>query len=536
MAEKLIGKCQKFYLSLEKLGKVKEAVCVWLLFMLLVYGVIIGTGTWTSGFHLVDDWQMAKYVDLMDNEGISVWECMRQEVVQDFRLRFRPLYYIYRVLAAAVFGINLQAVSVLVAFEIVVAAVFLYYCARLMNCNIVYSLLFAATNIVGYQSAVWWKLGPQESYGIMVFAIGFWCVLKWQQTSKRRYGIASLIAFLVISVYKESFVLMLPFAGFYLLYRDMEGQKITVANLWNAIKKRLPYYLALLLIFFTVIGLIVFWVGANNVSYVGLDSGQTYQDYKQTWTAVTHGDLKWYMRFCTLMSLILLTYWEKTKKLGWEIFLAVMVVLPQVVTYSKPGIAERYIIPAVFGVAFFFIIVGCNFKPLSGKRRIAYVLCLCLMLAAHARAALIEANYFVYRGNSIKTMLETTLELVEEDGDKKVLSCFAPNAEGNLTMYYWFRVHGFTEMYNWYEEDQMIGKSSGSGYAGKSTLDEMDIVVMYNREDRHWCYEPTLDLSDFQEIKCGTITMYTRKEDETGTAKQTIGARVYCDGELEKGL
>lgn len=44
------------------------------------------------------------------------------------------------------------------------------------------------------------------------------------------------------------------------------------------------------------------------------------------------------------------------------------------------------------------MIVGCNFRPLSGKRRIAYVLCLFLMLAAHGRVVLREAAYFTYRG------------------------------------------------------------------------------------------------------------------------------------------
>ena len=38
----------------------------------------------------------------------------------------------------------------------------------------------------------------------------------------------------------------------------------------------------------------------------------------------------------------------------------------------------------------------------------------------------------------------------------------------------------------------------------------MDVVVMYNEEDRHWCYTPSLDLSDFTEKKCGTLTMYIR--------------------------
>ena len=43
-------------------------------------------------------------------------------------------------------------------------------------------------------------------------------------------------------------------------------------------------------------------------------------------------------------------------------------------------------------------------------------------------------------------------------------------------------------------------------------FDDMDIVVMYNQDDRHWCYTPTLDLSEFTEMKCGTLTIYVRND------------------------
>ena len=166
---------------------------MWALFAALVFGLLIVTGTLTSGFHLVDDWEFAKYVDWMTLEGYSLWDCLREAVGFDLTLRFRPLYYINRVLTAYVFGINLTAMSVVKAFEIVAALAALYYCARQMKCNMVYAALFSLTVMVGYQSAVWWKLGPQESYDIMMFAAGFYFLLKWLSTEKRRYVVISEI-------------------------------------------------------------------------------------------------------------------------------------------------------------------------------------------------------------------------------------------------------------------------------------------------------------------------------------------------------
>lgn len=510
MADKINGRVNEFYKLLEKLGKRKEAVLVWAFFSLIVFGVVLGTGTLTSGFHMVDDWEFAKYVDWMTLEGVSLWECLKRAVGFDITLRFRPLYYINRVLMAAVFGIDLTAMSVVKASEIVAALVLLYYCARQMKCNMVYAALFSMTVLVGYQSAIWWKLGPQESYDIMMFALGFFLLLRWLGTGRKWYSFASVGAFFLMSIYKEPFILLLPFVGLYVLYEEMKGRKVTFRNLWEAVKRRLPYLLSIGLIFTVEMFLIVFVIGTNNYSYVGLDESITLEQYAQEWSRAAHTDMKWYVRFGSLLVMILLTYWEHVKKLGWEILLTLAVVVPQCITYSKTAMTERYLIPCVVGFAFFFVIVGCNLRPLSGKRRIAYMLCLFLMLAAHSRVVLLEAKYFTNRGESIQTMMESTLDLVKGT-DKKVLACFAPNLEGNRTMYYWFRLHGYDEVFYWEEDERKINRSFGPREDEQAAFEEIDVVLMYNREDRHWCYEPSLDLSEFTEVKCGTVTLYKRK-------------------------
>lgn len=509
MVEKLIRGVHEVYHRLDRLDRKKEAVLVWGFFAVLVFGVVSVMGTLTSGFHLVDDWEFAKYMDWMTLEGRSLWDCLREAVGYDLTMRFRPLYYINRVLMTAVFGINLTAMSIIKALEIVAALTFLYYCARHMKCNMVYAALFALTVMVGYQSAVWWKLGPQESYDIMMFALGFYLLLKWLRTGKRWYSFASVGAFFLMSVYKEPFILLLPFVGLYVLYEEMQGSKVTFLHLWEAVRNRLSYLLAIGCIFAAEMILIVFVIGTNNYSYVGLDESVTLDQYVQAWSLAAHTDMKWYVRFGIVLGLIFLTYWEEMKKLGWEILLTLAVVVPQCITYSKTAMQERYLLPCVLGFAFFFVVIGCNFKPLGGKRRVVYVLCLFLMLAAHGRVVLREAAYFTYRGESIRTMMESTLHLVQGT-DKKMLSCFAPNLEGNRTMYYWFRLHGYDEVFYWEEEEKKINRSFGPREDEQAAFEDIDVIVMYNQEDRHWCYEPSLDLTGFTKINCGTINMYIR--------------------------
>lgn len=512
MVEKWIDKVHSYYEIPERLGKKKEGTVVLILFAALVFGVVCVFGTLTSGFHLVDDWEFAKYVDLMSPGRSKFWECMKTAVGFDLTLRLRPLYYINRVCMAAVFGMNLTAISAVKAAEIVIALFFLYWCARNMGNNAVYSMLFALTIMVGYQSPVWWKLGPQESYDIMMFAIAFYLMLKWLKTNVRGYMIGSLIAFFLMSVYKEPFILLIPFVMLYVVYEEMKGKKLSVEALWNSVKSRWGYLLTLGVIFVVEMILIVFVIGTNNYEYVGLDETISLSQYIETWNGAFHNNLKWYCRFGIIMGMILLTYWEQVKKLGWEILLTAAIILPQVVTYSKTAIEERYILPAVLGYAFFFILVGCNLKALSGKRRILYVMCLVLMLLAHGRVMIREAQYFTYRGRSVQAAMDKTLEIIQSNPDTKVLSCYGPNIEGNRTMYYWFRNHGFDEMWYWDEDRALISRWFGEREDEEEILDNMDVVVMYNKEDRHWCYEPSLDLSDFDETNLGTITMYVRRK------------------------
>lgn len=507
----LTEKVKRLYGMLEEIDRKKERLIVWAFFSLLVFGVILVMGTLTSGFHLVDDWEFVKYVDWMTLEDRSLWDCLREAVGYDLTMRFRPLYYINRVLAAAVFGINLTVMSVIKGIEIIIALVALYYCARRMHCNMIYAFLFSMTVMTGYQSAVWWKLGPQESFGMMLFSVGLYLLLIWLGSGTGWCAIGSVFLFFLMSTYKESFILLLPFIMLYVVYDRMKGKKVTAAALWEAVKGELPYLLTVGLILAVELFLLVFVIGTNNYSYVGLDSQMTLDEYRSAWQLAFTHDLKWYLRFGIILWMILLTYWEQLKKLGWQMVLTLAIVLPQIVTYSKSAITERYILPVVFGFAFFFVIVGCNIKELGGKRKVVYMLCLLLMLAAHGRVTLYEANYFTYRGNSVQTMLDTTLAYTQEHPQTKVLSCLGPNLEGNKTMYYWMRVHGYDDVFYWDEDRMLISKWFGEHEDDEDILENMDVVVMYNREDRHWCYEPSLDLSDFTEQKCGTLTMYFRK-------------------------
>lgn len=519
--KRIQSRCRKVEAAIEGLNKKQEFIIVVLLFVLLVFGIILGMGTLTSGYHLVDDHEFLKWVYQMEEEGESVFEIIRSEVKMDLSIRYRPIHIMARVLETGIFGINLVYYSLVKAVGIVASCIFLYYIGRLMGANKIYSFLFSAVSMTGYQSAVWWKLGTHEEQATLLFAAGFFCLLKYLIGRKKKWAISSVLLFFVMCNVKESYMVLAPFIMLYVVYYellpgDKKGEKFSLKALWLAIKKDLFYLIALASAFIIPITIVVFFVGTNGYDGVGIDSTIPFSAYLTSFSDAFVHDLKWYTRFGILFCLILLTYWEDLKKLWKEILLAVAFVLPQFLLYGQTGINERYILPVSIGYSFFFIVVIMKWKPLKAKRRAVYILGILLLLAANGRGALREADYFRYRGHSVTTMLETVQKMSEENEDIKVLSCFRPNEEGNLTIDYWMRVHGMDNVYFWTEEDQIINKVVDRNlYYREEAYEEqpfedMNIVVMYNKEDRHWCYTPGLDLTDFTELKCGTLTLYVR--------------------------
>lgn len=509
---------RRFHQTFIKEDKRVEAIWVFLLSTLLVFGITIGMGTITCGWHLIDDHEFLRWFYQMKFEGRGVAEIIREWIIEDLNLRYEPLYYTNRILSCALFGIQLELYSVLKSAEIVLSIIFLYYCGRLMGEDKIYSFLFAAVSLVGYQSAVWWKLGPQEAQCTLLFSVGFYCLLKWLRDDQIGWALGSIIAFFLMCNYKESFILLIPFLLLYVLYYDLNksNDKITWSNICKLIQNRLWYYLVLGAIFTAIIIFIIFFVGVNNYDKVGLDASVPWNVYVEAFKDALRTDLKWFYRFGILFFLILLTFWEKFKKMWKEILLIAALIIPQVVIFGQTGIKERYILPSSIGFSLFFIIFVRNKNVLSGKRKIVYQVGIILLLMAHGRVALREADYFRYRGESITTMLEAVIEM--SDGKENILSCFRPNEEGNLVMNFWMAVHGYDNMYFWTEEEQVINKNYSKyevfpeEYYDEKSFDDMNIVVMYNKQDRHWCYEPSLDLSDFTEIKCGTLNIYVRKD------------------------
>ena len=486
----------------------------------IVFIVLCVTGTIDSGYHFVDDHEFLEYRFISSNHLTSASELVKQWVQYDInRGRFRPLYYASRVLLTYVLGTNLVLWSILRGIVVSLSLIFLYYCGKNICGSKTSSYLFALVSMVGFQSAVWWKLGPQEDFATLLFATGFLCELVWLKNRKKGYAIGSIIIFLLMANYKESYIILLPFIAAYVIY-DTFIDCDTVAEMKSEktrLNGRRAYIWMSMIMFLVMILIVLSQVGLNSISESS-EGGQSkialcLSALKNEFAT----DLRWYKLTGIILIAILLTYWEKLKRLWKEIILTLVFLLPQFAIYAESGLTERYILPASVGFAMFFLLFISRAKMLCGKRKALYYAIIAMLLLLNGRSMLVEADYFRYRGNSIQTMMEESEKLMTND-DIKLVSCFSPNEESNITLKYWMLFHGIDQVYYYHEDTHKIDKEfqfdKYQQYTDSNDTElniaDADIVVMYNKDDRHYNHEPTINLSGFRMVKCGTLTMYIR--------------------------
>lgn len=497
--------------KLKAINKKKEFLFVTLFFSILVFGVLIGFRTITSGFKLVDDQMLIRYVYNMEVQGRSVWSVIREELAFDFNERFRPLYYPTRVFLAFLFRDDFVALSILRGLETVFAFIVTYYVGRKLKCSIGYSLVFALVILMGPQSAIWWKLGPQELAGTWLIGLIMLCLLQWRENGKQIWNILGIVLVIVVSLYKESFAILIPAIMLFYVYTELADEKITFLSVVNAIRKNIWSLLALGIFLLFEAAMMVFWVGTDSTSYAGVDLSLGLWFYIKMFlnNFRLHLRLGQYAIWVLLIFCIYRNRWQTIQKYIWQLFYACVIVLPQFVIYAKCGIEERYVIPWIYGVAFFFIIVLCKDENLKDKRRKYYNIALGALIGVNFILTCYEADIFAYRGRNFQNVLDKVMEISDED--TKILAAFEPYGESGFTVTIWGEVVGRPHVYVDQNGECFDRWQIGAGEI--VPFEEIDIVLMYDESHRHYQMapvDPPYDFSDFTITEYGTLKMAVR--------------------------
>lgn len=350
---------------------VKEYLIAGILFTLSIFTFLILTGTITSGLHLVDDHEFyTKSVKLKES---GFWECLVYYVRADLGIRFRPFYQFARVLGVSIFGTNSVLWAICKALEISLSMTFLYTFARLMDVNRFFSTLFAILILTGEQSAVWWRFGPPESLGMLLFSAG---MLVTYHLSKKR-NVFSVLGFIVIlialSMQKESFCVSIP--GFFLLLLALESRGVTKETwkkmLGGFIKRHLLEIVVLTVVFIIEVYMITFVVGVDKIDYAGFHQETSIVEYV---IGILVNMKHWcfpYLLMTIGMPLLAQIEFKRSdiaKAEIVEIVFFMYIFTVEQICHAKSGMSERYLLPWVVCICYFVIING--YRIIKNNKRV----------------------------------------------------------------------------------------------------------------------------------------------------------------------
>ncbi len=504
--------------KLNNLTRFQEGLLLVIFSCVYICGVFMIFRIPSCGYHLVDDHEFTAWTYLLEHRDVTLPSLIREYLNANLISgRWRPLYLIMRGIVISVFGTDIRLYYILAMFKTAVLFALIYQLLRVAGADIVRSGLGSMIALTGYQSAAWWKLGTHEIVTAIWFILGMLLMIRFLRTGSKIFAVSSFICYLVMSLYKETFIVLIPFIMLYVVYEDSK----TCAASFSILRKRWLYLMVLAVIMLSNIIIIFTCTGSNYID----NSFEEQEEWSSSLISSFTADLKWFVLFGCLMSVVLISHDIEVLKIWKEACLFAAFIIPQFILFARSGISERYIIPFSIGYVLFFCLLAPGNMHIGKIRLCAYNMFLILLLAAHIRAMCIEASYYAYRGRSVTSMLQTVDEYVTQNPDASILSCMY--YEGGFLVYSHELLQGYDNTYRLVPDlteytfqikpvryTHYIRFESSQPAIDPESLNDMDVIIIYNHEDRHWSYEPAeltgFDLSGYSMTKCGTLDVYTR--------------------------
>lgn len=319
--------------------------CFWFLLLGL-------TGSLTSGFHLIDDHQLITMQANLVNSHYNLFDFF-YATMRVHPERFIPFYYVHRVLEFLAFKSNIFSWSLYTGFLAAITSTFFYCFVRKINFSRFESTIFVVSLLTGYQSIIWSELGRAETIGMVLLSISLYLMAFTVKEACRKCSILFIISVILMSLCKESFILLVPAILFWKLWLDKEEQNISWLKTIQLNKFNL---LILGFVTFVELAYIKFFIGVN-IYYAGLDISNP--------IACLHNFASISSLRIALMSIILFAVcftiafyhsFNRNNKIDFDmktilyVFITfILITVPQVILYTKSGFFLRYLVPAFMG-------------------------------------------------------------------------------------------------------------------------------------------------------------------------------------------
>lgn len=518
----------------------KEYVTVFVCITAAVFGFMYITGVLGSGYHLQDDHEIYSIKKMLSQYGLP--GAMLNSIKNDLSIRFRFTYYIVRVIEVWLFGNHFTLWHIAQSVISILALFTAYVFARKMKASIWQAYLFVIVVFVGRQSAILWRLGPQEGIGLLLLFLTLLSLENYMENGKG-LPVSILLTFLLGGI-KESFLLLLPLLPFLLVIMELKNHdmEISLRCCLGLIRKRWIYFAASYLIFIVDMAVILLVVGTNQIGYAGIDAAWSLKDYVWAFIEICLDDMRLYIG-TTIMGifffLLPVSLWVIRRKkeiareyfihLGISIIVLCYFLFSQFVLYAKSGMTERYLVPAVAGIALFWLVdVGSLLENIdvakSCYRAFVTVLALECLIAGggYARekesARRFAAQKYAVEGKDITALMEKVADYEEKNPDVLVTFFETEFSELDLSVStYLQEEHHITNVYTICSSENgeiFFGDVWRSEPDEKEYIngDEAQIYIGYQERIAGFMKKQGLNMNDFNVYNYGQYDLFVHKD------------------------
>ncbi len=354
------------------------------------------TGTLTSGYHLSDDHEAITFRAYMDENGfVKTYEKAMRE---DLALRFRPFYYLHRITLIAVFGTNFFLWSIHHAVLAILTSFFLFLFIYKQGYRFSSSLIFPLIILIGAQSAIWWRLGPNETIGLFFYSLSLFLLVNSINTGEKYQKFFSVLCLLLSSLSKESFLILVPTYLIILIYLEYKS-KPTV-SVFRIIKRNILLMVITILFLASALYVIINVIGKNSDGYFNYESAiNSYLSFIFTelgrnkyfklikigfiflgiifvFAILKLDKIKGRLQF-VFSGLKLDLFKGRIPSYIFIILIFLSIIIPQHILYHRSGLWERYLIPLTLGYAILIIFLA---EEISKQSRLIYIVYVFLIL------------------------------------------------------------------------------------------------------------------------------------------------------------
>jgi hypothetical protein len=433
-------------------------------FLLFWFAILALCGTLFSGYHFMDDHGILRESKEVANSNLQKEVKIFKKNLLDPKMRFRPFYWAHRRLMLAVMGTDFTAMSIYIGFLAVFTSFFLFLFMKKTGFPAVESILFVGLTLLGEQAAIWWRLGNNETLGMLMLSIALLfmalSVNTFQERKKILYEFLFALFAILASWSKESFILIIPALVFWKIWltrqkkqepgpQDPTNSKQTAKGTWrDAVKENLIPGIPLLLVCLIELIHVIKNVGTTKIVYAGYEGFQLTNFIKtalQGFMAI-HG---WVILLLLLLCLRRpgglfsrkLPPWTPRKSFSLSyvfgaVVLTGLIVGPQIVLYMKSGMMERYLLPGIMGYTFLMVVVLRYIRETGGKKivTIIAVLLLAVITLQQLRVTRYTAIGFANEGKQINAWLQSIEQNTNEQDKILVVTHMRRYYEGSISL------------------------------------------------------------------------------------------------------